>query len=1134
MLSGSRSPKRAMGALPVIRKLLTVATTGALLLTLISTGSASAAASTDLTFGGGLAVVTAGAGTDTLKAVALQGDGKVVVVGSASNGTNLDFAIARVNADGTSDTSFGTGGSQLTSFGGYDDQANALAIQGDGDIVVAGAAGGAGGTTFALARYAPDGSLDASFGTSGKATTTIGTSSAAVGVAIQGDGRLVVAGTATISGNSQVSVARYQTDGSLDTSFGTNGIVSMPIAPVPDSVGGVAITSGGKIVISGASTSGMFTLQLNADGSLDSSFGSGGEVITSFDIGAPYVTLQPDGKIVLASGTNVARLNPDGSFDATFGSGGKVVGGAGGRSSLAIQPDGMILYDGLARLFPDGVADTSFSGASVPFRLEAVVAQSDDEVIAAGESYGGSFELRRFQANSSPWLELGAQGSASTRTIGQDLTYHLTVYGSGPGTATGVTVTDPLPTGVSLVSATSTQGAGCTGTTTVSCSLGSVPPGTWPTVDIIVQISHAYLLYNMPVVNSDQQSTSQQNSNPQVFTDVGPAPGSISSVNGLIAYASNAANNYDIYTMYPDGSHLTQLTASPGNDVWPSWSPDGTKIAFASDRTGHWQIFVMNADGSGQTNISNDAYTDESPAWSPNGSKIAFTSNNTSTGFKQIFVMNADGSGATQVSTNPGFLSSSPAWSPDGSKIAYWFLYSGSHLVVMNADGTGATYCLYATGSAGNVSWSPDGDRLAFPGTMVNADCTGQTALSIGADPRWAPDDAKLVTDRTPAGGAATDIYVVNRDGSGGVDLTNTPFINEIDPAWQNGNTTVADLSISGGATPSAPPFGGQVSYHLIAANAGPLDATGVSLTDALPSGFTLDSSTPSQGSCTGSATLTCTLGTIPSGSQVTIDIVANAGAVGSATNHATIAGGGEVDPTPSDNSADQTVTVSSPTLSVTKAGGGSGSVTSSPIGISCGPDCSSSFQPGTPVTLSASPAAGSYFAGWSGDCSGTPSTCDLTMDQDRSAQADFEPMPYLPDAAIRLKGGAWAGEGIENDTGAGQEVLAARRPGYAAVFVIRVFNAGLSIDSLRIQGAAGTRRAPVRYTSGGQDITSEVVSGAYSTPPLDPAGFARLRLYVRLSDVARHGHTYTFLVQATSSAQPSVLDAVIASVKVT
>ncbi|MCA1625670.1 MAG: FG-GAP-like repeat-containing protein, partial [Acidobacteria bacterium] len=170
-----------------------------------------------------------------------------------------DFALARYNTDGSLDNSFGTGGKVTTPFGSDNDNAYAIAVQPDGKIVVAGDSYSTtlSNYTFAVARYNQDGSLDASFGTGGKVATDFSSrDDDAYSVAIQKNGKIIVAGRASNGSNYDFALARYNTNGSLDASFGTGGKVMTPIGSGDDIVRSVAVQSDGRIVAAGSSFNG--------------------------------------------------------------------------------------------------------------------------------------------------------------------------------------------------------------------------------------------------------------------------------------------------------------------------------------------------------------------------------------------------------------------------------------------------------------------------------------------------------------------------------------------------------------------------------------------------------------------------------------------------------------------------------------------------------------------------------------------------------------------------------------------------------------------------------------------------------------------------------------------------------------
>jgi uncharacterized delta-60 repeat protein len=325
----------------------------------------------DPTFGSGGMVTTDFYGfTDHAQAgLVVQPDGKLVAAGASFTlftGGNYDFALARYNPDGTLDASFGSGGKVTTDLLGFDDQAFALARQPDGKLVAAGEAG----ADFALARYNPDGTLDPSFNGSGLVTTDFaGAFDRVEALAVQADGKLVAAGQAFSGASLDFALARYNPDGTLDASFGSGGKVTTDLAGGDDAgFFTIAILAGGKLMAQGSGFTGAgqdFTLaRYNPNGTLDPSFGSGGKVTTDFaggdDIGIGLV-VQADGKLVAGGYAFIgavrdfapARYKPNGTLDRAFGRQGKLTtdftgGGDDGAVTLAMQADGKLVAGGFA------------------------------------------------------------------------------------------------------------------------------------------------------------------------------------------------------------------------------------------------------------------------------------------------------------------------------------------------------------------------------------------------------------------------------------------------------------------------------------------------------------------------------------------------------------------------------------------------------------------------------------------------------------------------------------------------------------------------------------------------------------------------------------------------------------------
>ena len=275
------------------------------------------------------------------------------------------FALARYNSDGSLDGSFDGDGKLQTDFSSGEDIANSIVVQSDGKILVAGISDeNTGNTRFALARYNSDGSLDTSFDADGKVTTDFGDGIIGQGfaVTVQHDSRIVVAGVSTsTTGNPNFAIVRYNADGSLDSSFNGNGKVTTDINGGEDYAKSVVLQSDGKILVVGDSYNGgssdFALVRYNSDGSLDLSFDSDGKVTTDFLTANDYaysVAVQQDEKIVVAGSSNlsfsVTRYNSDGSLDQSFGDRGSSIGGFGTSSGeahcVALQSDGKMIAAG--------------------------------------------------------------------------------------------------------------------------------------------------------------------------------------------------------------------------------------------------------------------------------------------------------------------------------------------------------------------------------------------------------------------------------------------------------------------------------------------------------------------------------------------------------------------------------------------------------------------------------------------------------------------------------------------------------------------------------------------------------------------------------------------------------------------
>jgi uncharacterized delta-60 repeat protein len=326
---------------------------------------------------GGTVSIDFARGYDSAYAAVTLSDGSIVLGGESSNGSNADFAFARLRVDGSPDPAFGVGGKVVVTVGVGDDRVNAMTVLADGAIVAVGESWANGAPQLAVVRLRSDGSLDPAFGSGGKVIAPSGTSTTGMSVAVQADGRLVIAGTIDDGTDSNFLIVRLTANGQLDPTFGANGVVSVGPNDGNDHGWGVAIQADGKIVVAGDSARGLDTdfsaVRLNANGSLDSTFSGDGKVLiavgASNDHGSALSVL-PDGRIVIAGdavttvGRDLAavRLGPDGTVDPTFGA----IDTLAGSSTTYVQRGNAVVLDSdVALVDAELAASGNYAGASV-------------------------------------------------------------------------------------------------------------------------------------------------------------------------------------------------------------------------------------------------------------------------------------------------------------------------------------------------------------------------------------------------------------------------------------------------------------------------------------------------------------------------------------------------------------------------------------------------------------------------------------------------------------------------------------------------------------------------------------------------------------------------------------------------
>lgn len=381
----------------------------------------------DLSFNtSGKVVHSLGTFDDDIYAVAVQPDGKIVAAGHSYQSGHYVFALTRYNSDGSLDNSFDTDGKVSTIFSAADAKAKALAIQSDGKIVVAGLSSDGSVERFAVARYNTNGSLDNTFDSDGKVTTVVGTGwSGAHSVAIQSDGKIITTGYCSVGSNQDFALVRYNSDGSLDNTFSGDGIVTTDVATKTDVPFAIKLQGDGKIVVSGyaqnISDYDFALLRYLDNGDLDKTFDTDGIVLT---------------KIV-------------GSFHE-YG------------NCLDIQSDGKIVVAGgtdntfydfvVARYLSNGSLDNSFDGDGIS-KVDyvtgtnegeplAIKIQSDGKIILAGHVAFGSdmnFAVLKFKSNGSADSTFDGDGLVTTAFNNNDGARAVAIQSDGKIIAAGGT-----------------------------------------------------------------------------------------------------------------------------------------------------------------------------------------------------------------------------------------------------------------------------------------------------------------------------------------------------------------------------------------------------------------------------------------------------------------------------------------------------------------------------------------------------------------------------------------------------------------------------------------------------------------------------------------------------------------------
>lgn len=379
------------------------------------------------------------------RALAITSDNKILVAGIVNENKQNLFTVFRYLDTGLLDTSFGDNGFSTITIG-EQAEANAVAIDANGKIVVGGFALEAGIIKVVSARYLSDGTLDATYGQSGNGMVveTAVQDAQIADIKIQNDGKIVFAGTQSVEGQLNVFLMRYNVDGALDTSFGNSGIVSSTVGYHTGALA-IALQADGKIITAGFSiidTRQIILLRFNSDGSLDTSYGNNGlsTVVIGTSSQMEALALDSNGYAVVSGISDnqfvTARFDTNGLLDQTFGNQGVVITNIGTRSSalsLVIQPDSKIVTCGFAdemfaivRYLNNGTLDTSFNTTGYITKLisntgncaKAVILDFNNKLIIAGSAQD-DLGILRFNTDGSvdtTWSYTGLIQTSSPNT----------------------------------------------------------------------------------------------------------------------------------------------------------------------------------------------------------------------------------------------------------------------------------------------------------------------------------------------------------------------------------------------------------------------------------------------------------------------------------------------------------------------------------------------------------------------------------------------------------------------------------------------------------------------------------------------------------------------------------------------
>jgi uncharacterized repeat protein (TIGR01451 family) len=490
-------------------------------------------------------------------------------------------------------------------------------------------------------------------------------------------------------------------------------------------------------------------------------------------------------------------------------------------------------------------------------------------------------------------ISLSLTAAPNPVTVGQTLTYTLNVSNAGPSDATGTVLSDQLPAGVSLVSAQPSQGA-CSGTTTVSCSLGTVPAGGSASVVLQVIPNAAGTLTDTAGVTSGVTDPDTSNNSAAVTVDAVDVPGEADLAISLGA-DQDPVQTGQVLTYFVDVANFGPSDAV--GVILSNVLPAGVSLVSAQPAQGSCTGTTTLTCALGTIADGNDVSIEIQVI--PNQAGLLTDTASATSAVDDPDTDNNETEVTVTAEGPAADLALSLAANPHPVLVGQTLTYT---LTVTNAGPWDAT-----DASVSNVL--PAGVTL-ISAQPSQGECSGTTTLTCSLGTVAVGSDASIVIQVLPnQAGHITDSASATSDLSDPDPSNNSASVTVI---VYTGQEPQADLSLTKQASVTQASVGQQFDYQLTVSNAGPAAATGVVVTDPLPDGLVLVSVTSSQGDCTGTDTITCTLGTIADGASATITLTVQAQGAGNLVNQATVTAD-TADMNDSDNTGSAAVSVRSP-----------------------------------------------------------------------------------------------------------------------------------------------------------------------------------------------------------------------------